>query len=60
MRNLISLLPLIVALSGCAVVDHAAWVTDRVCDMSPTERAALKERVDDITRPNVVRVECRQ
>lgn len=60
MRILVFALVIGFLFSGCAVVDHAAWVTDRVCEMSPAERTALKERVDSITRPNVIRVECRQ
>ena len=53
------ILVLILCCCGCAVVDKAAYVTDRVCMMTPAEQAVLAAKVDKVTFPNVVRVECR-
>ena len=58
MKNMFLVLVSFVLLSGCAVVDRAAWVTDKVCEMSPDDQAALAKAVDRITYPNTIRVEC--
>lgn len=52
----------VLLLTGCSIMgtvqDSAKKVVDKVCEMSPAEREALRSTIDAATAPHKIRVEC--
>lgn len=59
MKKLIAILATAATLSACTTVDSIATGVHRYCGATtPTERLAMRERVDQQTAPHQIRVEC--
>jgi uncharacterized protein YceK len=53
----------ILLLAGCSTVQekvkpYAKTVADTVCALNDVERAMLRQEIDAITAPHIIRIEC--
>jgi hypothetical protein len=46
-------------IAGCASVERSAkTLTEKICSLSDSEKTVLAEKIDEITKPNKIRIEC--